>query len=204
MTPPAVSFRAHVLAGEARSGLAYVGRKIDQCAGAGRKLRNLTALGRRRVAARNRWLPEAQRPHDQRQPGNAEDDDRARVPHPPDLHGAESPIRDDIRSGQSPGQRHRRRSPAGSVVRRRRRRRSSPSRRDNFEGSDPSRGRGRGCASKPGPAPEPGTCAPGVATLHAPNGSCATADRAVKPQDVAAPADMQAGRCASRERQNVH
>ena len=37
--------------------------------------------------------PEAQRPHDQRQPGNAEDDDRARVPHPPDHHRAASPIR---------------------------------------------------------------------------------------------------------------
>ena len=44
----------------------------------------------------------------------------------------------------------------------------------------------------------------GVAPLHAPSGSCATADRAVKPQDVAAPADMRAGRCASPERQSVH
>ena len=71
-------------------------------------------------------------------------------------------------------------------------------------GSDPRRGRGRACENAHGPAPEPGTCAPGVPPLHAPSGSRATHGRAAKPQDVAAPPDKLDSRCASQERQNVH
>jgi hypothetical protein len=37
-----------------------------------------------------------------------------------------------------------------------------PSCKDDSRGSDPSRGRGRACENAHGPAPEPGTCAPGV------------------------------------------
>ena len=97
--------------------------------------------------------------------------------------------------GQPVGERVHRRLEAALTV---------PSRRDNFEGSDPRRERGRACENAHGPAPEPGTCAPGVAPHHAPSGSCATGDHGAKPQDLAAPADMQDSRCASPERQNVH
>ncbi len=172
---------------------------LDQCAGAGRTLRNLTALGRRRVDARDRWLPRGATPTR----SAAARQRRGRRPRPRATSARPSPRRiPDPACRRGSGDR--RRSPASSVVRKRRRRRSSPSRRDNSWGSDPGRGRGRACENAHGPAPEPGTCAPGVAPLHAPSGSCATVDRSAKPQDVAAPVDMQAGRCASRERQNVH
>ena len=71
-------------------------------------------------------------------------------------------------------------------------------------GERPPRGRGRACENGHSPAPVPGPRTGGVATLRGPSGYCATAACAAKPQDVAAPADKLASRCASPERQNVH
>ena len=73
-----------------------------------------------------------------------------------------------------------------------------------MDGERPPRARGRACESTHSPAPVPGLRTGGVATLRGPSGSCATAACAAKPEDLGAPADKLASRCASPERQNVH